>query len=101
MAYEYNVVRNAKGENILNWLEDGWEILHSYQETIVEKHHGTEEIPQTHYITSNNSYNYNNNYNSQQRVYLDKEYPVAVNYAVFIMRRSAQAKVLYGQKDSN
>jgi len=99
MAFEYQIVRNAKGENILNWLEDGWEILHSYQETQIEMHHGKEEIPQTQYITSNNSSGYyTNNYNHQV-TYINKEYPVAVPYTVFILRRTATAKVLYGQKD--
>ncbi len=97
MAFEYKVIRMAKGENIINWLEEAWEIVDSYTEPAVEIHTVREEIPQMYYSTSNGS-SYNNYNNNTQ--YKNVDYPVVVPYTAFILRRTAQAKVLYGQKDN-
>lgn len=94
MAFEYQTVRNVGGENIINWLEQGWEILNSYIESTIETHNIQEELPQYSTSASQNTYGYN-----RQTQYIVKQYPVAVPYTVFILKRSMPAKVLYGQND--
>lgn len=99
MAYEYRIIRNAKGENILNWLEEGWEILNTYTEPQVEIHTVREEVPYVYNYTSNSGNLGGYGYNNPPPQYKNVDIPLAVPYTAFILRRTMQAKVLYGQKD--
>lgn len=96
MAFEFNTVRNASAENLMNWFEEGWEVYLQYYESVIENVMVSDEVPQYQYVTNSSGY-----YGNQQPVYVNKTVPVVKQNPVFVLRRSAPAKVLYGQKNDN